>query len=563
MILPDDQLKALVVEKNLVTTEKYAEVEKYAAISGRPLEEALVEKGVTTDRALGELVAQKLNVPFVTLGKTTVTEAVLNVVPERMARKQKVVAFARENGELSLAMYNPTKTEVIEMVGKKTGDKIKVYLATLKDIESMMHLYKKDLQREIDTLLTEDASSLSMTPLNDPPIAKAVDKLVEMAYQDKASDIHIEPKEIETLVRFRLDGALQDVMRINKNLHDRIVTRIKVLSGLRTDEHLSAQDGKMQIQLEEEKLDIRVSIIPVTEGEKLVLRLLAQQTRLFTLADLGMSERDLSKVHNAYTKSYGMLLSTGPTGSGKTTSIYSMLKVINTREKNITTIEDPVEYKISGANQVQVNTKTNLTFANGLRSLLRQDPNVIFVGEIRDSETAGIAVNAALTGHLVLSTLHTNDAATAIPRLTDMKVEPYLVASTVSVIIAQRLVRQICENCREISYYSMEELIKNVPREVVERNFDGKQTQVAIYKGRGCKMCRNTGYLGRIGVFEVLDVTPTIRKLIVEKKDADVIARAAITEGMRTMLDDGLEKVSKGLTTLEEVLRVTKAEMSV
>jgi type II secretory ATPase GspE/PulE/Tfp pilus assembly ATPase PilB-like protein len=387
-----------------------------------------------------------------------------------------------------------------------------------------------------------------------------VDSLIEMAYQEQSSDVHVEPRENETLVRFRVDGMLQDVVRLQKNLHDRLVTRVKVLSGLRTDEHLSAQDGKMQLQLDEEKLDIRVSIIPITEGEKIVLRLLSQESRQYTLADLGMNESDLAKVRSAYSKSYGMVLSTGPTGSGKTTSIYSMLKAINTREKNITSIEDPVEYKIAGANQVQVNTKTNLTFANGLRSLLRQDPNVIFVGEIRDNETASIAVNAALTGHLVLSTLHTNDAATAIPRLSDMKVEPFLVASTVNIIIAQRLVRQICDSCREIEYVGVDELLKNIPEDVVRRNFDMNNPQVAVYKGRGCKICRNTGYLGRIGVFEVLEVTKKIRKMIVEKKDADEIARGAVEEGMKTMLDDGLEKVSRGLTTLEEILRVTKAQ---
>lgn len=560
MILPEEQLKALVLKAGLVTAEKLADVEKYGVISGRNLEEALVEKGVTTDKHLGELAAAELKLPFVSLAKLTIPENVFNIIPERIARKQKTIAFARDADSVSLAMVDPARKEVAEMVAKKTGAKVMIFLATKKDIENSLHFYKKDLQRVVDSLLLDDASSLRSTPLDDPPVAKVVDSLVEMAYQEKASDIHIEPRETETLIRFRVDGMLQDVIRLGKPLHDRLVTRIKVLSGLRTDEHLSAQDGKLQVQLEEEKLDIRVSIIPITEGEKVVLRLLSQQSRQYTLADLGMNERDLAKVHNAYTKSYGMVLSTGPTGSGKTTSIYSMLKVINTREKNITSIEDPVEYKIAGANQVQVNVKTNLTFANGLRSLLRQDPNVIFVGEIRDNETASIAVNAALTGHLVLSTLHTNDAATAIPRLTDMKVEPFLVASTVSVIIAQRLVRQICDNCREITYISMEEMQKNIPGEILARSFDMGQSQIAVYHGKGCKICRNTGYLGRIGVFEVLEISKGIRKLIVEKKDADVITKAAVEEGMKTMLDDGLEKVSRGLTTLEEILRVTKAE---
>jgi type IV pilus assembly protein PilB len=560
MILPEEKFRELVVNSGVVTAERLAEVEKYAVISGRTLEEALVEKGVTTDKRLGELVAAELKVPFVSLTKLTIPEDVFNIIPERIARKQRAIAFARDLGSVSLAMEDPGKREVQEMVAKKTGVKVVAFLATKKEIDNSLRFYKKDLQKVVDSLLKDDVSSLRSTPLDDPPVAKVVDSLIEMAYQEQSSDVHVEPRENETLVRFRVDGMLQDVVRLQKNLHDRLVTRVKVLSGLRTDEHLSAQDGKMQLQLDEEKLDIRVSIIPITEGEKIVLRLLSQESRQYTLADLGMNESDLAKVRSAYSKSYGMVLSTGPTGSGKTTSIYSMLKAINTREKNITSIEDPVEYKIAGANQVQVNTKTNLTFANGLRSLLRQDPNVIFVGEIRDNETASIAVNAALTGHLVLSTLHTNDAATAIPRLSDMKVEPFLVASTVNIIIAQRLVRQICDSCREIEYVGVDELLKNIPEDVVRRNFDMNNPQVAVYKGRGCKICRNTGYLGRIGVFEVLEVTKKIRKMIVEKKDADEIARGAVEEGMKTMLDDGLEKVSRGLTTLEEILRVTKAQ---
>jgi type II secretory ATPase GspE/PulE/Tfp pilus assembly ATPase PilB-like protein len=342
-------------------------------------------------------------------------------------------------------------------------------------------------------------------------------------------------------------------------VHDRIISRIKVLSNLRTDEHMSAQDGKMTAHMEEEDLDIRVSILPVTQGEKAVLRLLSSHSREYTLSNLGMSPADLKKVTKAFSRSYGMILSTGPTGSGKTTSIYAILKILNTREKNIMTIEDPVEYRIGGANQVHVNAKTNLTFANGLRSILRQDPNVIFVGEIRDSETAGIAVNAALTGHLVLSTLHTNDAATAIPRLTDMKVEPFLVASTVNVIIAQRLVRQICSSCKIEEKIQAIEIVKHFPIELVEKHF-GKLTEITIFKGKGCKICRNTGYTGRVGLFEVLEVTKGIRVLISEKADSDIIAQAAIKEGMETMLDDGLKKVATGVTTIEEVIRVTKVE---
>jgi type II secretory ATPase GspE/PulE/Tfp pilus assembly ATPase PilB-like protein len=299
--------------------------------------------------------------------------------------------------------------------------------------------------------------------------------------------------------------------------------------------------------------------LPVTEGEKAVLRLLSSKFRKFSLVDLGMNEKDLKKVKDAYSRSYGMILSTGPTGSGKTTSIYAILKLLNTREKNITTIEDPAEYRIKGVNQINVNVKTDLTFANGLRSILRQDPNIIFVGEIRDSETAGIAVNASLTGHLVLSTLHTNDAATALPRLIDMNVEPFLVASTVNIIIAQRLVRKICEICKSTRDITKEELLKNLPPEIINKCV-GEKTTVTIYQGAGCKICHMTGYSGRIGVFEVLEITKAIRDLITKRQDSDVILQKAIQEGMTTMLDDGLEKVFQGLTTIEEVLRVTKIQ---
>ncbi|KKU46448.1 MAG: Type II secretion system protein E [Microgenomates group bacterium GW2011_GWA2_46_7] len=344
-----------------------------------------------------------------------------------------------------------------------------------------------------------------------------------------------------------------------KQIHDRLITRIKVLSNLRTDEHMSAQDGKMRISIPEEQLDIRVSILPVTGGEKAVLRLLSSKSREYSLVSLGMAPEDLIKLERAYAQTYGMILSTGPTGSGKTTSIYAILKVLNTREKNITTIEDPVEYWIKGANQVQVNVKTNLTFADGLRSILRQDPNIIFVGEIRDNETAGIAVNAALTGHLVLSTLHTNDAATAIPRLSDMGVEPFLVASTVRVIVAQRLLRKICDGCKTSISFTREELLKHFSPDVIKQFFPTDKN-ITTSHGSGCKMCHHTGYQGRLGVFEVLEVTQSIRKLIAAKSDAELINQQALKEGMRSMLNDAMIKVQKGQTTIEEVIRVTKSE---
>ena len=559
-VLPDDQLMSVVVKAKLLDAKKAQEVLDYARNSNIGLDDALLEKAVITDEQLGQALAVHFKLPFVNLSKLDISEEVFGVIPDRVTRKQKVVVFARDANGVKVAVVDPTASRpVLEMVAKKTGQKVLPHLATLRDIQSALRVYQGDVQKIVDNLLAEDIGRTAEAVLEDPPVARIVDAIVETAYQNRASDIHIEPEEGSGLVRYRIDGVLQEVMRAPKRLHERIMTRIKVLSSLRTDEHMAAQDGKMRAQLDEENLDIRVSILPIADGEKAVLRLLSSRSRQYTLHDLGMSEADLAKLTRAFGKSYGAILCTGPTGSGKTTTIYAILKIINTREKNITTIEDPVEYRIRGANQIQVNPKTNLTFASGLRSILRQDPNVIFVGEIRDGETAGIAINAALTGHLVLSTLHTNDAATAIPRLIDMKVEPFLVASTVAVILAQRLVRQICPVCKHESTMTHEEMIKSFPADVIKENW-GTKPKYPVFKGQGCKLCRLSGYQGRVGLFEVLEVTAGIRKLIIEKADADVIARAARTEGMKTILGDGFAKIAAGVTTVEEVLRVTKAE---
>src|SRR3989344_356432 len=379
---PGGKVKQIIFVPKLVSVAKQlAETEQFALTSGLNLYEALLEKGLATDEKLGELISTALKVPLVDLTNLVIPESVASLIPERVARKHKVIAFFRDKNTLQIATSNPTQTDVFDILAKKTGAKIAVYFATDADVSHVLRSYKKDLQKVVDDLLKADVWGTS-TELEDPPVAKIVDALIDTAYQERASDIHIEPQENRSLVRLRIDGMLQDVLSVPKYLHDRIITRIKVLSSLRTDEHLSAQDGKMRLQLEEENLDIRVSIVPVVDGEKSVLRLLSSRSREYSFVSLGMNESDLKKIANAYTKSFGMVLSTGPTGSGKTTSIYSILKILNTREKNITTVEDPVEYRIAGANQIQVNVKTNLTFANGLRSILRQDPNIIFVGEI-------------------------------------------------------------------------------------------------------------------------------------------------------------------------------------
>ncbi len=565
MLLSTPQVVQILTASGKMDAKTAAEYEAKANEAKKPLDDFLIEKGVLSDEDLGKLTASVFKLPFINLTSATISDEIFQLLPERLARTEHVVVFAKNDKSISVAMVVPRQLELFSMLTKKTSRSVEIAVATKKDIETSLKLYKRDLQKVVDALIAEDMPTYgSQGETDDPPVTKIVDALINSAYQDKTSDIHMEAREKDAIVRLRIDGVLHDVLTVSKYLHDRMVTRIKVLSSLRTDEHYSAQDGKMRIDVGAEKLDIRVSIIPIVEGEKVVLRLLSTKTKQLTLTDLGMSEANLATVKHAYTRSYGMILSTGPTGSGKTTSIYSMLLQINTREKNLTSIEDPVEYRIAGANQVQVNTKTNLTFANGLRSLLRQDPNIILVGEIRDNETAGIAVNAALTGHLVFSTLHTNDAATAIPRLIDMKVEPFLVASTVNIIIAQRLVRKICDVCRISHTITTEELSKDLSAEMISKHYTpvGSNGEIRMYKGKGCKACHQTGYQGRLGIYEVLEVSKPIRELVAKHADSDVIMQQAVKEGMTTMQDDGLQKVAQGLTTLEEILRVTKTELA-
>ena len=558
MLITDEKLYNLVLAENLVDREILEEVLIFSNNSDISLEDALLDRDLVTDSELSAVIAKELKIPFVRLSQIAIPSDLSHIIPEKIARKMKAVVFKKDEANVYVAMVDPSNLEIREMISKKTGKKVVVYLTTARDIEGALRVYRKDIQKALNLLLSGDSENTDKI-FEEVPVEKITNSLIEYAYQDKVSDVHIEPDEKHCLIRFRIDGVLQDVLKLPIFLHDRIVMRIKIMSNLRTDEHLAPQDGKMRMKLERENLDIRVSIIPVVEGEKVVLRLLSSRSRRMSLADLGMGEEDMRKVTKAFNKSFGMVLSTGPTGSGKTTSIYSIIKILNSRGKNITTIEDPVEYRIGGVNQIQVNPKANLNFSNGLRSILRQDPNIIFVGEIRDDETAAISVNAALTGHLVLTTLHTTDASTAIPRFIDMKIEPFLVASTVNAIIAQRLVRKVCEVCSEPIEIRTKDLTKNLPIDVIKKNFGSKEN-VTVFRGKGCKVCRGTGYSGRIGIFEVIEVSKNIRKLINEKCDASTIWKEAVKEGMTTMLDDGLRKCLKGETTIEEVLRVTRTE---
>ena len=561
MYLPEETLKQLLVDDKIITPDVFEQAVVHARETDSTIEQALREQDIIPDGQLGEIVARYYKLPFVTINKLTIPEDVLNIIPEDTARQFKVIAYERIDTAVKLAVSDPTNLLVPKLVSQKTGLNVELAYATDWDIENSLTNYSTNFQDVFEKLLNEE-SKVVTTIVNDPPVKKMVEVIVEAAYKEKASDIHIEPQESDFIVRFRIDGLLRDIVVLPKRVHERVVTRIKILSNLRTDQHFAAQDGKFKVNFPEHRLDLRVSILPVADGEKVVMRLLSSQAKAFSLTDLGFSDADLQKLRDASKRSFGMILVTGPTGSGKTTTIYSVLKTINTREHNLTSIEDPIEYQIKGANQVQVNEKTNLTFANGLRSLLRQDPDYIFVGEIRDGETAAIAINAALTGHLVFSTLHTNSAAASLPRLFDMKVEPFLVASTVNLIIAQRLVRRICPHCRVSETVTAEDLEKYFTKETIAQHYIpvGVKKEIRLYKGAGCRVCHGSGYLGRIGIYEVLSMSKAIRELTSSQADADTIYAKALEEGMISMFDDGVTKIARGMTTIEELLRVTTTQ---
>ncbi len=565
MKLTADKLKTILLESQIVDDKELEELLVYAKDNKVNIIQALIENKKIDSKKLKQIVAVYKETPQVKLLDKQINQAVLKIIPKEVARNQKVIAFERTEDLIKLATSNLINKEMFELVAQKTGQKIKIFYAPKSEINKVILSYKINFQKMFERLLNESSDSALPSVGNDPPVRKIVDLLIRTALDEGASDIHIEPQDKELIVRFRIDGILHTILTFPKFIHSRIVARIKVMSKLRTDEHLSAQDGKIKMIFDDQRLDLRVSIIPIADGEKVVMRLLSQKSKSMSLTDLGFSNQDLEKIKTTLTKSYGMIICTGPTGSGKTTSIYSLLKEINSHEKNVTSIEDPVEYRIQGANQVQVNVRTDLTFANGLRSLLRQDPDYIFVGEIRDKETANIAVNAALTGHLVFTTLHTNDAPSTLPRLYDMKVEPFLIASTVDLIIAQRLVRRVCEKCKKETTMKIDELVKSlglnddsIIQKYMKEQISGDS--VTLYQGEGCRVCHNTGYSGRIGIYEVLKVSKEIRALVVENENLDTIREKALEQGMTTMFEDGLKKVATGITSVEEVIRVTRTE---
>lgn len=568
MELSAAQIKMYLLGMNLVTAEEFDQVEKDAGQKGIPLLEYLPQSGLMTDLQLGQLLASIFRVNFIDLKEEHIPRETLALLPEVVARSQDAVIFRNDEKRIALATSNPNNYEFIKMIERRFGKSVELYYATPAAIKATLRQYEKSYGEKVEKLLAR----LKENP-RDEDIVTFVSLLLSYAHASRASDIHLEPGEDHISARFRIDGVLHELARYPVALHEKVVFRIKIMSRLRTDEHAAPQDGRFSFVPESEDerhaaaetFDVRVSVLPVQHGENIVMRLLAERSQRFSLADLGFSEVDLRKVERAARKPYGMLLSVGPTGAGKTTTLYAVLQVLNTPDVNIMTIEDPVEYALEGVQQTQVNEKKKLTFATGLRSIVRQDPDIIMVGEIRDNETASIAVNAAMTGHLVLSTLHANDAGTTFPRLADMDIEPFLIASSLNIVIAQRLCRRVCERCRTNYFLETDELalLEAEPalKELLKKE-SGKRdiTKVRFYRGarNGCKLCGDTGYHGRVGIFEVLEVSDRIRPLIIEKRPADEITSAARAEGMRTMLEDGVAKVLAGLTTLEEVIRATK-----
>jgi type IV pilus assembly protein PilB len=662
MKLKPEELRDLLISHNILTKEKFDELEKNAQQNNEPIEELLYTKKLITDYDFAKLYADFLKIPFVDLSKETLSKDLLQKLPERAAKKYNAIIFGEEGGKLKIAMADPDNVEAVQFIEKQVGYNIKIFLATQANVTTALEQYKEGLGAEISKAIKETEEEVSIDKeeidkdakandveaiISEAPIARAVNILIEYAIKSRASDIHIEPREGYVQIRYRIDGILRDTMTLPKALMASIISRIKILSNLRIDEHRIPQDGRIKIKVAGQTVSIRVSTLPVMDGEKIVMRLLDETAKAQTLDELGFKGQAKITIERALKKPHGMLLVTGPTGSGKSTTLYSIISAMNNIGINISTVEDPVEYRIAGVNQTQVNPKVGMTFASGLRALLRQDPNVIMVGEIRDSETAEIAVHSALTGHVVLSTLHTNNAAGCLPRLLDMNVEPFLIASTVNAVVGQRLVRKLCPYCKEaftpandvindiIDNFGLrkefllydtpkkevkakeppkEEDIKEelggerkipIPHQIevekksiiekimsdpamvnrsaqeaeeialrnqvfineVEVEKDDKEPKkeepkgslnLTLYRGVGCNKCDNSGYLGRLGIYEVIEVDDDIGKQIINHASTSEIQHAAVKNGMITMQQDGFLKALEGVTTVEEVLRVTK-----
>ncbi len=545
MKIDNQNLAKVLLDGNYITPDDLKVFDAHLKNHNISLKEYLIEKGLVSNSLIGQAVAESYGIPYLDLKAASIGSEQVNLIPEAIAKKLHIVVFSKSDKQIILATDDPENKAITAAVKKIfTKQKLSIGYALPELIDELFKNYQKSLATRFSKILNK----------NEHVAPELLEEIFEDAIAFKASDIHFEPQVHGVVIRFRIDGVMHEAGIIPKEFYENILNRIKVKSGLRIDEHFSAQDGALHYENEGEAVDMRVSIVPTVEGEKVVLRVLAAYVQGLNFSDIGLSPSHQELLAAASSKPFGMILVVGPTGSGKTTTLYVLLKLLNNVDSNITTIEDPVEYKIQGINQIQVNNQTNLTFASGLRSIVRQDPDTILVGEIRDRETAEIAINAALTGHLLLSTFHANDAATAIPRLVDMDIEPFLLASTLEVIVAQRLVRKICDNCR--FSITLNKVFFEKPKfKAVADYFKGVKT---LYGCKGCDSCGHTGYKGRTAIFEFIEVTPLMQELISKRPSSQEIWKLARKEGSQSLFEDGISKVKNGVTTLEELLRVAE-----
>lgn len=592
MLIPDKTIKKLLIDNKALAEAEITKLEQAAKQQKKALQDVVLRRSVVTEAEIAQWYATESGIPFVQLDPKTINSELLKLIPERIARRYGAVVFDEADGIKQLAMEDPGDVQAIDYIQKQLGSKPALYIATKEDINAALELYRGEMSSELTKVIAEDIegeaeqSDVSEEDLaEDSPIAQTATLLIEFAIKSGASDIHIEPREEYVQVRYRIDGVLQEADRLPKKVQSALTSRLKILANLKIDERRIPQDGRFKISQAGKMYALRVSTLPIADGEKIVMRILDETNKALSMPDLGFWGWSLKVINEAIIEPHGMILVTGPTGSGKSTTLFSVLSLLNNHTVNISTVEDPIEYKIKGANQTQVNSKAGMTFASGLRALLRQDPNIIMVGEIRDGETADMGVQAALTGHLVFSTLHTNNAATCLPRLLDMGIEPFLISSTVRAVVGQRLVRQVCQECR-VPYVPDETVmaeikdmfgidsaedfakIHQLEKTALEEGINSKDSELTtdgkkilrLYHAKedGCGVCGGKGYKGRIGIYEVLQNSQEIQHLIMENVTADTIQEASIKAGMITMQMDGFIKALRGKTTIEEILRVTR-----
>jgi type IV pilus assembly protein PilB len=580
MVIDEKKLRNMLLDTNIVSMDDLARFDETRESNPQTLSEFLLSSGKVKEGEVKRLEAYILGIPFIGLAKEKISMEILSLIPEAIARKYNVVAYKKNGNNLEIALLDIDNLAAIDFIRKKTDLKILPRMTDSESIKAVLQQYKQSLQVEFDSIIQKEISNIKKVDettdkptseadlkklADDLPVVKIVDSIISHAINQGASDIHIEPGENDLVIRYRIDGILHDAMTLPKDAGNAITARIKVLSNLKLDEKRLPQDGRFKIILDEQPVSFRVSTLPTYFGEKTVIRILRESSSGFTLEGLGFHGESLERIHEGMKQHSGILLASGPTGSGKTTTLYTMLDILNTTDVNISTVEDPIEYQMPRVNQTQVRSDIGMTFANGLRALLRQDPNIIMVGEIRDGETASLAVNAALTGHLVLSTIHTNSSAGAIPRLIDMGVEPFLIVSTAKTIIAQRLVRRLTDVkepyfLSDSEFKSLSKMIDmdRLLKVLIDENVVSKDTKwkdIPFYKPKENKESPD-GYKGRVGIHEVLKVSPAVKEIILKNGTTDEIEKVAKQEGMITMLEDGIFLAVKGQTTIEDVLRV-------